>query len=468
MTEQIWTVDLTGPVVKPLAGAALELLPEQRRPATRVLSAIASAQWAILPDALDQIMAIAGRVGDESPESVAQRLGRPLANTRTVRMQDSAAVIPVHGPIFRRANLFTEISGATSLEVLALDFQAALDDPEVTRIVLDIDSPGGMAAGVSEFADQIRASSKPVTAYVDASGASAAYWLAAAADRVIVSKTAMVGSVGVVLEVDTRKRTGAVEIVSSQSPNKRPDASTVEGRAEIQSRVDQIAQVFIESVAAFRGITADEVVQRFRAGGLLVGAEAVAAGAADAVGSLETATAGFPGDNREVTIMATDAKTTNTPEMTRDYLAENHSALLEDIEANAFAAGRLVGFEDGGKNERERIRAVEEQILPGHEALIQSLKFDGETTGEQAAVKVLQAEKLAQKTALDSRRADAPEPVSPSVETDDGISPNLPIEDRCRAEWEKDSDLRGEFGSFDAFLAFTKATTSGQARILTQ
>ena len=224
-----------------------------KQPATRAINFIASQPWAITAEALELIDSIAHRA-NESPEAVATKLGRPLQGTRTMEVRNNVAVLPVAGPIFRYANIFTEISGASSIDTMALDFQTALDDPKVDAIVLEIDSPGGMVAGVSEFADMVRASDKPVTAYVGALAASAAYWIAAAADDIVLDKSAEVGSVGAVMQMRVDDDKKSREIVSSQSPNKRPNPDTDDGRTQLQGRIDALAQVFIESVADFRGV----------------------------------------------------------------------------------------------------------------------------------------------------------------------------------------------------------------------
>jgi len=258
------------------------------------IAAIISSHWLILPEALQRMAAIAER--DFDHESLAARQGVPLDNTRTSEKRGSVAVIPVTGPIFRYANLFTAISGATSTQVLATDFQAALDDPAIKAIVLDINSPGGQADGVNELAQLIYASRarKPITAYIGGTGASAAYWIASAANRIVVDPTALVGSIGVVSSVvdssgaDARAGRKTYEIVSQVSPRKRPDVSTDEGRAQYQEIVDRLAQVFVNAVARNRGTTAANVVDNYGAGGILVGQDAVKAGMADALGSLES------------------------------------------------------------------------------------------------------------------------------------------------------------------------------------
>lgn len=260
-----------------------------KRPATRALRLLLGQPWAITKDALELIVSIAKRE-NQSPEAVAAELGRPLVNTRSVTVRDGVAMIPIAGPMFRYANLFTEISGATSMEVVATDFARALNDPAVGAIVLAIDSPGGEVNGVSELAAMIYSARgrKPVVAHVSGFGASGAYWLASAADEVITSDTGILGSIGAMLHLDSGDPEDAgIDIVSSQTPNKNRDPQTEEGRAQIQAVVDQLAGVFIASVAKYRDMSEAKVLEQSKQGGLLVGREAVKAGLADRMATYE-------------------------------------------------------------------------------------------------------------------------------------------------------------------------------------
>lgn len=258
------------------------------RPAVRARAMILSTPWAMTPEMVQTMLAIADRE-NLSPEAVAAQLGRPLDNTRGVSVRDGVAVIPVDGPISRRMDLFTEISGGTTIETLATDLRAALDSPNVHSIVLAIDSPGGEVSGVAEFAAMVRATNaeKPVTAYVGGLGASAAYWIAAAAGEVVADSTALVGSIGVVLAVPNPDKSGnrSIEFVSSQSPHKRPDPRTEGGRNRLQALVDDLAALFIDAVASYRDLSAEAIAAT--GGGLLVGQQAVDAGLADRLGSFE-------------------------------------------------------------------------------------------------------------------------------------------------------------------------------------
>lgn len=260
----------------------------------RILSRITSEPWAITSESMEMILQILQRE-NESPQAVAARLGRPLDNTYAVENRDGIAVLPVNGPLFRYADFFTEISGATSYDRLATDFARSRDDTRISSILLNLDSPGGEANGCSEFADMVFASRgiKPIVAYVGGSACSAAYWIASAADEIVIGDTAILGSIGTVLGIaDTRERDAKagvrrMEIVSSQSPYKRVDPTTEEGHGRLLARVDALSEVFIAKVARNRGVSVDTVMREFGQGDVFVGQAAVQAGLADRVGSFE-------------------------------------------------------------------------------------------------------------------------------------------------------------------------------------
>lgn len=262
---------------------------EKREPA-RVLDWIASEPWAITQAGLDQIVSIASRQSDI--EAVEAKLGKPLENTRTVTTRNGVATIPVHGPIFRYANMFTRISGATAIQDLAADFTAADENPDVRAIVLSIDSPGGTVNGVGEFARMVKASKTPVTAYIGNMAASAAFWIAAAADERVAFDAALIGSVGAVLGVSIppKPKDGGerhMEFVSSVSPKKRVDIESDAGKAQIQQWVDDTGEVFVSEVASMLGMKVEDVVAQFGQGDILIAAKAKEAGMVDRIATYE-------------------------------------------------------------------------------------------------------------------------------------------------------------------------------------
>lgn len=253
-----------------------------------ILEAALSAPWLLARQNLEEILAIAAREHEWTPETLEKYRSRPMDRTERATRRGDVAILNIHGTLFKRGNLFVDVCGAMSYEILSRDFQAALDDPAIKAIALNLDSPGGVASGCDEFAQAVfdARGKKPITAYVTGAACSAAYWIASAADKIVLSESSMVGSIGVVMTIP-KSGEKATEIVSSNAPGKRPDAETDEGRARIQQVVDDLEAVFISAVARNRGVSEDTVKQKFGSGGVEIGAKAVALGMADKVGQFE-------------------------------------------------------------------------------------------------------------------------------------------------------------------------------------
>ena len=206
---------------------------------------------------------------------------------------DGLAVISLIGPMTRYQDLCADLFGGVSTQDLMTQLQAAEDDPACRGVLLVIDSPGGQAAGIHDLADAIYSmrETTPVVAYIDNLAGSAAYWPASAANAIVMSPAAFVGSIGVVTTVYKGTDKSTVEIVSSKSPKKRPDISTDSGRAQIQTRIDDLADVFIQSVAKHRNVQPQTVEDDFGQGDVVIAAKAIAAGMADRVGDMSDALA---------------------------------------------------------------------------------------------------------------------------------------------------------------------------------
>lgn len=260
---------------------------------------LSSKQWCISQDVLETMGGIAARdldsidtsaFGIPSPEAV--EAVRGTRSDRGVYMRGDTAVINMTGVISRYAGMFEAYCGGTSTETLARNFTTALNDEAVKSIVIVCDSGGGEANGINELAAMIydARGKKPVHAYVDGYCCSAAYWLASACDEITMDATAFVGSIGTVQTFRFNKEQEGVEtleLVSSQSPYKRLDPRTKEGKEKYQATLDALSDVFIDSVARHRGVSRAKVLGDFGQGFSLMGQEAVDAGMADGLGSFE-------------------------------------------------------------------------------------------------------------------------------------------------------------------------------------
>jgi ClpP class serine protease len=445
----------------------------KRKPASRALKIARGTVWAMGPEHVRTVLDIAARVAgvaEEGIEAIEARIGRPLNNTRHVMTRNGVAVVPVHGPLFRRADMFSEISGATAVDTLATDIQAADDDPAVNRILLDIDSPGGEAAGIIELAEHIRGVSAvtPVTAYIGHLGASGAYALAAGAAEVVMAKMAVAGQVGVVLTVRAVDDSDDVEFVSAQSPDKRLPVSSDEGREKLQALTDRLGEEFVGAVAQLRGLdTADVIAWR---GGVLVGHDAVEAGMADRIGTFEGTLSDLQGD-------AMSGKTSPAqPAITRAFLDAEHPELVAAIQDEAIdglAEKMDDKFSADLERETARVRAVLQVIDPHGEERwgeLAAMAWDGTSTAESAAVKVLASERAKHAAALAGLRADIPAPIAASTVDSTGRSRTMPKpaetpEAQAEQAWNADTDgVRAEFGTKAAYLAWMRASADGRVK----
>ncbi len=262
----------------------------------RVMDAAIGAAWAMEEGALVTLLEIASRERQITPEALAAYKAQPLEGGERATFRDGVAIVTAEGPLFKHANMMTAYCGASSYDVLMRDFAAALDDGNVRAILVNVDSPGGEVSGCAEFAEAIFAARgrKPIVAYAGDQACSAAYWIASACDSIVVGTSGGVGSIGVRCTVpdtsarDARSGVTRYEFVSSQSPYKASDPATEDGKARIQSRVDTLAQIFVETVARNRDVPVARVMDGFGRGDVKFGAAAVAAGMADVLGTFES------------------------------------------------------------------------------------------------------------------------------------------------------------------------------------
>lgn len=261
--------------------------------AFRALEAAENVVWAMEEGWLGTVLSIAAREHETTPEALEAYRAKSLANADDAQVRDGVAIISANGPMFKRANLMTAMSGATSYDVMRRDLQAAVD-AKLKGAILNLDTPGGEASGAGELASYVASlrGKFPVVAYVNGMGASAGYWIAAAAQEIVVDPQAILGSIGVQWALrgnDPAESKGPKThtFISSQSPMKNVDPGTEVGSAHIQSVVDAMASVFVEAVATYRGVATETVLSDFGKGGILVGQDAVNAGLADRIGNFE-------------------------------------------------------------------------------------------------------------------------------------------------------------------------------------
>lgn len=359
----------------------------------KAIDAVLAAPWAITPEYMEVIASIATREHEYAGnlQALEARLGRPLGNTLQATVRDGVAIIPMEGPLFKRAGFFAQMSGATDYATLALDITTALDDPSVQAVLLQIDSPGGEVSGTSELASLIAGAKKPVWAFVEGTMASAAFWLGSAARRIVAADTALIGSVGVMSGYtvkDAKPGEKSYRFVSSQSPNKNAGPDTEAGAAQSQTIVDSLAQVFIETLAQNRNTTPENVAESYGKGAVFVAAEAQKRGMIDSIGTFEST----------LEALKQELNSMDYSKLTVAALTENRADLVAEITAAAIASVEQPDVAAiqaaAAAAERERIAAIEAMAMPGAEDLVAKFKADG-TQPAQAAIEIIKAAKTA-------------------------------------------------------------------------
>lgn len=198
-------------------------------------------------------------------------------------------VLPVHGFLVSRGAHINACETMTSYEGLRQQLRAAIADPLVERIVLDIDTPGGSAVGAFELAADIRAMSliKPITGIVNFMAYSGGYLIGAACSELVVSQTSGVGSVGVIashMERSKQLETSGVKVTTVYAGAHKNDLSPNEPLTDQSIRVlndlvQESYQLFTGAVSVYRGMSIEAV--RATEAGLYRGQAAIAIGFAD-------------------------------------------------------------------------------------------------------------------------------------------------------------------------------------------
>jgi signal peptide peptidase SppA len=205
------------------------------------------------------------------------------------------AVLPVYGTLVRRTVGLEAESGLASYQGVATMLDAAVADPNVAAILLDIDSAGGESGGVFDLADRVHAATKvkPVWALANDMAFSAAYAIGSAASRLIVTRTGGVGSIGVIAmhaDQSVKDAKDGVRYTTVFAGARKNDLNphepiSDEAHAFLKAEVGRVYDLFVDTVARHRNLSADAV--RATEAGIYFGADAVAAGLADAVGTFD-------------------------------------------------------------------------------------------------------------------------------------------------------------------------------------
>lgn len=286
-----------------------------------VLKALCSTPWMIQPEKLEAfaellVMRIEG--GRLTPEEIADRTAHPrkganheavfyeieasepilAANgTNVAQTKTHIAVIPIYGIIDHRASMDISGGGGFDIQSFRAQFRNMLENPSVSAIVLDIDSPGGSVSGVDEISKEIYQArgQKKIVAVCNTLMASAAYYIGSSADEIAVSPSGEIGSIGVYmlhsdysqLYADNGIKNTLIKAGKYKAEGNPWMALDEEAMASLQDQVDGHYDMFVKAVARNRGVNVDAVRNGFGQGRTVMAKNAVKLGMADKMATLE-------------------------------------------------------------------------------------------------------------------------------------------------------------------------------------
>jgi signal peptide peptidase SppA len=264
---------------------------------------LGSSIWAIRREALTRVMREARRamLAHSMPQANRPRAARPSS----VRAGGSVAVIPLCGIITPRGSWISRLfgGGEGGLQGFRASFREAMGSPDVGAIVIDVDSPGGVIDLVPETAAEIRDArgTKPIIAVANCTAASAAYWIASQADELVCTPSGDVGSIGVyMLHEDWSKFNEEIGVdptfvsAGRYKTDGNPEEPLSESAlADWQNAVDTLYAMFVNEVAAGRGVSADDVTANYGEGRMFFADAALEAGLVDRVDTLEAVIGGL-------------------------------------------------------------------------------------------------------------------------------------------------------------------------------
>jgi len=289
-------------VTRQVTGAPWQVLPEKLEQVCEVLNLRSTGmEWADT-----EIRARLAANGVMIDEAQARREDAPAY----ALMSGGVAVIQLEGLLGPKMNLFMFYSGGTSTQQFSQAVRQAADDPKVSAIVIEVDSPGGYAMGNEEAALAIRevAQKKPIVTVANGDMASAAYYIGVAAGpgNVFASPSSWAGSIGTIyVHAEHSKadaEAGTTYTVVRAGKNKwaanQYEPLTDKGKGNLQEEVDQADGQFVQAVATSRGISPETVMATFGQGKYFIAEEAANRGLIDGVMTLETVIAELKGGRR--------------------------------------------------------------------------------------------------------------------------------------------------------------------------
>lgn len=235
----------------------------------------------------------------EKPEFASDSGYEDVVVEQLLNVQDGVAMIHIKGSLVSGSAGYGLFYGAVGYDDLRCALSAAVSNPNVSAILLNVDSGGGAVAGVHELSQVISRVNaiKPVVTYAGGVMGSAATWLGRAASYVYCAETSITGSIGIIMVHMERSKMleeMGVKVTVIRAGAEKALATPYEplpdkARENFQRQADGLYKIFIGAMADYCQVSYEVADEKFGQGREFLGKEAVSAGLIDKVGTLEDA-----------------------------------------------------------------------------------------------------------------------------------------------------------------------------------
>ena len=274
------------------------------------------------------------------------------SNSRVLSVSGNVATIGISGVLTHSYGFMTWLMGGTAYTDIMAAMQMAELDPEITDIRIKMNSGGGQVSGLFDLIAQMQSMKTPMVCEVSGMCCSAAYAIASQCQTITTaSEGEGIGSIGIVVEAYIDENVKS--ITSTNAPNKRPDASTEEGVAQIRAELDAYEDLFIEAIAEGRGTNTADIKANYGQGSVTTARNALKSGMIDAIASQSGSALAGTQTNLTAQGETEHNLTANSEEvMNKAELQAKHPELYAEIKNEGIQAGKT--------QEQERVSAFAE------------------------------------------------------------------------------------------------------------
>lgn len=466
----------------------------------QVLTEISAEPWAISHDGFQGYAARLASFARQ-PDGIMKgmldeaREAMPVDDELPTQLQSltrhgDALLMRMIGPYRMRVSWIEELFGLAGSYESVQEQLVAIRDGDYPALVVELDMPGSTVSGTAETADlfrQVVESGTRVVGVVRDQATSGAVWLSSRMSELVVSPTSVTGSIGVIYpRLDLSKMLSDEGVVvryfatGARKSDGAPEKPVSDSEAAAhQARIESMAQPFYEAIASGRGMSAEAVRTTLGDARLLIGTQAIDAGLADRMGTLDEILGEVAGP-ASTTFGGIQMATKSTPAITVAegqpiQLDENNVASVATMTAEQWAENNPKGHKalvaasvkEGAKSEVEAsAKRLDElcESFPDDPSRVLSAFQDGQSPVEAkaAAYENEKAEREKAETALAEAQAKRP---SQGRASDGGKGETIAPEDvTFEAEWNGSSELQSEFGSKATYFAYRRAEAAGSIR----